>query len=158
VTTPSTLQRQYRLAVAFQEFNDRHFDGSLPYVDFTIGLSEWSLAAHGPAVRGETLYCRECGWVIGISERLFAGDAITEAGKATLLHEMCHLRLNLFPPPDYDGKSHGVSFANECNRIGAVLGYPAVYACDDDPCHAELEKCNYWPDPTPVPILKESCQ
>ena len=131
----------------YDEMNVEHFSGALPPVTFTVGISGLSLEAHGPGVRGEMFRCADCGWVISIAERLIADGADLDGFKATMLHEMVHLKMRTLSPLDYDGKSHGPSFAAECNRIGAALGIPSVYACDDVPCPAEYEKCNYWPLP-----------
>ena len=123
----------------------------MPFVPIMVGISQKCVTEFDlpPEVRGIVQKSGRGGMCVSVAERLFrGGDTITDLVKATVLHEMVHIRLMTDPLLSNDG--HGDIFAAECNRIGKSLGLPTVYACADSDCDRPEERCNHWPDGAPI--------
>lgn len=64
----------------------------------------------------------------------------------TMLHEMVHVAVQLDQLGDVTldaDPDHEIEFANECNRIGSLMGWPLVLP-DSEATYGE-ERASFWP-------------
>lgn len=125
-----------KLYAAFHTYNERFFRGRLgsPLVLITQAKSSRTLGDYVP---------RD---VHGLESRIRISPAALKRGELfmldVLLHEMVHAFAQEISGDLETGyRGHGPAFAAECNRIGALLGLPAVGVKGRD----GLPDCAHWP-------------
>jgi hypothetical protein len=141
------------LAALFSGLNGHYFGGALPPVPVVRGLAG-EAALHDTTILAQ---CRtwtpapgEPGAIINVhlSESLFGDNLRWDEISRCLLHEMAHVAVDLdeiggrYSDPTDD---HGREFANECNRIGRIVGWSDVIASGE--AETEEEDAMWWPRP-----------
>ena len=141
VATGAVVERQGGeiarvLYAAFTEYNARFFSGKLgsPLVFITQAQS---LRTKGDYIARD---------VMGLESRIRIAPSAVRKGEKfaadVLLHEMVHAWQSEIAHISESGyRGHGPKFAAECNRIGKLLGLPAVGVKG----RGGLPDCAYWP-------------
>lgn len=143
---------------AFRAFNATYWDGKLaaPLVLITAAKS----------ARTQADYCPRD--VHGLESRIRISPAAMDRGERfaldVLLHEMIHAwQVEIADLPDCESgyRGHGPRFAAECNRIGELLGLPAVGVkgrgglpdCAQWPCNVRPD--GYYPEAYKAPTRRK---
>jgi hypothetical protein len=136
------LNLQKSLLPIYDRLNALHFAEKLPS---TVLIMEDTWHLLEPGVGGRVVELTDY-WGIILTENLLAHGQDAGWLMCVLLHEMIHVEVMADPPEDYDeDEPHGRAFTEECNRIGADLGWPTFYAPGDDRCLDEELRTTSWP-------------
>ena len=145
------------LVLIYERINEHHFGGTLPLVLVHRGCP---LDPEAIARDNNPLGVTSC-WqsptpgksyvTIHVVDRLFDeefphGMPRWELIAKTMLHEMAHVAVQLDQLGDVTlafEPGHEIAFANECNRIGSLMGWPLVLPDSEATCRDE--RASYWP-------------
>ncbi len=151
-TGESPNRSDRNLSRLFRHLNEHHFGGTLPPVPVAWGLP----ADHQSDDLLAICHVRGAWGVDPVLISIYVTESFlplsaTESGSGwrpvarSLLHEMVHLAVSLDSIGNLTGRfdDHGWKFADECNRIGILMGWdealPANDPMDDD------RDARWWP-------------
>lgn len=149
-------EHEPRLFQAFDRFNSLYFEGKLPRSEVKLGQPP-----RPTKILGTHHFYGDHGTrcEILINVRIFTGEfpGLNSSEKGgpghqryvddVLLHEMMHAWCSgVHNTPELGHHGHGPYFAEQCNRVGAMLGLAQVRnsrATGEKTAH--LESCSHWP-------------